>query len=146
MRAIRKALPRDSPQLADQLAPLGLVLLEQQQWAEAEPLLRECLTIREKTQPDAWLTFNTQSLLGGALVGQKKYAEAEPLLLKGYEGMVQREKTIPPASKVWLPRAAERLVQLYEATGKKDEAARWRSEQQRYTVREQPKEAKGAKN
>jgi hypothetical protein len=43
----------------------------------------------------SWLTFNTQSLLGGALLGQKKYAEAEPLLVKGYEGLKTREKTIP---------------------------------------------------
>jgi tetratricopeptide (TPR) repeat protein len=132
LHEIRKALPRDSPQLAGQLAPIGLALLEQQKWAEAEPLLRECLAIREKTQPDDWLTFNTQSLLGGVLLGQKKYAEAEPLLLKGYQGMKQRAKAMPPPAKVRLPEAAQRLVQLYEAMGKKDEAAKWRTEQGRY--------------
>jgi hypothetical protein len=31
--------------------------------AEAEPLLRECLPIREKTQPNVWSTFNTKSIL-----------------------------------------------------------------------------------
>jgi hypothetical protein len=55
------------------------------------------------------------------------------MLLKGYDGMKQREKTIPPQAKVRLPEAVERLVQLYEATGKKDEAAKWRTEQERYT-------------
>ena len=124
----RKALPKDSPQLAGLLAQIGLGLLEQKKWTEAEPLLRECLAIREKTQPDVWSTFNTKSLLGGALLGQKKYAEAEPLLLAGYEGMKQREKTIPEQGKIRLPEAVERLVQLYEATGKKDEAAKWRKE------------------
>ena len=59
-------------------------------------------------------------------MGQKKYADAEPLLLAGYEGMKQREKTIPPQGKVRIPEAIERLVQLYEATGKKNDAARWR--------------------
>ena len=92
----RKMLPKDSPQLGVLLAQGGLVLLGQKKWSDAEPLLRECLAIRAKTQPDGWLTFNTQSMLGGALLGQKKYAEAEPLLLKGYKGMKQREKTIPP--------------------------------------------------
>ena len=53
--------------------------------AAAEPLLRESLAISAKQAPDAWFTFNTQALLGGALLGQKKYAEAEPLLLRGYE-------------------------------------------------------------
>jgi hypothetical protein len=63
---------------------------------EAEPLLRECLTIRAKTQPDAWLTYKTKSMLGAALLGQKKYADAEPLLLSGYEGMKMHESKIPP--------------------------------------------------
>src|SRR5262249_1317998 len=92
----RKTLPSGGPQLATLVAEIGLVLLEQKKWAEAEPPLRESLAIREKTQSDAWTTFNTMSLLGGALLGQKKYADAEPLLLQGYEGMKKRDKSIPP--------------------------------------------------
>jgi hypothetical protein len=46
----------------------------------------------------------------------------------GYEGMKQREKTNPEQSKIRLTEAVERLVQLYEATGKKEEAAKWRNE------------------
>jgi hypothetical protein len=103
-------------------------LLEQKKWTEAESLLRECLAIREKAQPDVWSTFNTKSVLGGALLGQKKYADAEPLLMGGYEGMKQREKTIPEPAETRLPEALERLVQLYEAMDKKDEAAKWRKE------------------
>jgi hypothetical protein len=61
-------------------------------------------------------------------LGQKKYAAAEPLLLAGYEGMKQREKTIPPPRRFRIPEAIERLVQLYEATDKKDDAAKWRKE------------------
>jgi tetratricopeptide (TPR) repeat protein len=125
---VRKAVPKDSPQLADLLAQIGMVLLQQKQGAEAEPLLRECLAIREKMQPDVWLAFNTKSMLGGALLGQKKYAEAEPLLLAGYEGMKQREKTIPPPSQDRIPQAIERLVQLYEATGNQDATVKWRNE------------------
>jgi hypothetical protein len=34
------------------------------------------------------------SALGAALLGQKNYTAAEPLLLKGYEGIKQREKSI----------------------------------------------------
>jgi eukaryotic-like serine/threonine-protein kinase len=107
---------------------LGLDLLHQKKWTDAEPLLRECLAIREKTQPDAWTTFNTKSLLGGALLGQMKYADAEPLLLAGYESMKQREAKIPMEGKVRLTEALERLVQLYEAMDKKDDAAKWRKE------------------
>jgi serine/threonine-protein kinase len=55
----RKALPKDSPQLAGMLAQLSLSLVQQKKWTEAEPVLRECLAIREKAQPDLWSTFNT---------------------------------------------------------------------------------------
>jgi tetratricopeptide (TPR) repeat protein len=128
LAAARQALPKDSPQLAGVLAETSLALLGQKQWAEAEPLSRESLTIREKSQPDVWTTFNTQSMLGGALLGQKKYADAEPLLLAGYDGMKKREAKIPPPAKVRLVEAAERLIQLYEAVGKKGDAAKWRKE------------------
>jgi hypothetical protein len=42
----------------------------------------------------------------------------------------QGEKTIPPQAKQRLIKALERVVQLYEAKGNKDEAARWRKELQ----------------
>jgi hypothetical protein len=67
-------------------------------------------------------------MLGASLLRQKKYKEAEPLLLEGYEGMKQREKTIPPQGKARLIEAAERLVELYEATGNAAEAERWHKE------------------
>ncbi len=118
----------DSPAYAGALAPLGLNLLHQKKWTDAEPLLRECLAIREKTQPDVWSTFDTKSRLGGALLGQKKYADAEPLLLAGYEGMKKREAKIPAQGKIRLTEALERLVQLYEAMDKKDDGAKWRKE------------------
>jgi eukaryotic-like serine/threonine-protein kinase len=116
----------------------GPVLLEQKKWTDAEPLLRECLAIREKTRPDAWSTFNTQSMLGGALLGQKQYAEAEPLLLEGYEGMKAREKTIPPQGKVRLTEALDRLIELYTATNQPDEVQKWRAERGKYSAAAPP--------
>ena len=86
--------------------------------------------LKNRTMPDSWLTFQSRSLLGGALLGLKKYTDAEPLLRKGYEGMKQRQDKIPPQSKSRLRMALECLVQLYEATGNKDEAAKWRKELQ----------------
>ncbi len=110
----RKRSKPDDPQFAILLAKTALDLLRCKQHDAAEEIVRECLAIREKIQPDDWRTFNTKSLLGGTLLGQTKYAEAEPLLLGGYEGMKQREKTIPPeAVQVRLTEAIDRLVLLY---------------------------------
>src|SRR5262249_17937698 len=70
-------------------------------------------------------TFNAKSLLGGALLGQKKYADAERLLLAGYEQMKQREDKIPAQARFYLTQALARLVQLYAAMDKKDQANAW---------------------
>ncbi len=99
-------------------------------------ILRECRGIREKTQPDAWTTFNTQSLLGAALLGQKKYADAEPLLLAGYEGMTQREKTIPPPAATRLPEALDRLIGFYTATNKPDQVKKWQADRAKYPLKD----------
>jgi hypothetical protein len=118
----------DSLQYARPLADLGLNRLLQKKGAEAEEVLRDCLAIRSQKEPEAWTTFSAQSLLGGALTSQQKYAEAEPLLLQGYQGMKERQAKIPEPAKRALTEALERLVQLYEAWGKPDEAVRWRQE------------------
>ncbi len=120
-------LKPDSPELAGVLATTGKQLLDLKSYSDAEPLLRECLAVREKLAPDAWTTFNAQSLLGAALVGQGQHAAAEPLLLSGYEGLEKTEPTIPPAAKHNLRDALERLVQLYAAWDKPAEAANWRN-------------------
>jgi serine/threonine protein kinase len=122
----------DHPAYAGELATFGKNLLEHRRWAEAEPLLRECLKIREKKEPDAWSTFHTRSMLGGALAGQKKYADAEPLLVQGYEGMKARDKALPPQGVTRLPEALDRLIALYTATDKPDEAAKYRELRAKY--------------
>lgn len=108
------------------MATLGIALLEQRKWGESESVLRQCLALREKGQPDDWSTFSARSSLGDCLLGQAKYAEAEPLIVAGYEGMKTREAKIPPLSRLRLSEAAGRVVRLYEAWGKPEKAAEWR--------------------
>jgi hypothetical protein len=116
------------------MANLGRALLQQKKWADAEPVLRDLLAFRQKRIPDGWLTFNTQSTLGAALLGQKKYAEAEPLLLRGYEGMKAREKSIPKrdGGELRIPEALDRLVALYTAVNRPGEAEKWQAERAKY--------------
>jgi tetratricopeptide (TPR) repeat protein len=111
---VRQRFGADSIHYAAELALLGGILLKQEKWPDAETVLRECLMIREKLQPDVWTTFNTRALLGGALLGQKHYAEAEPLLLSGCQGMQEREGTIPAPGKPRLTEGLERLVGLLQ--------------------------------
>ena len=103
---------------------VGVVLQE----SEPEPGLsvRECLAMYQKIQPDDWVTFDSESLLGQALLEQRKFAEAEPRLVSGYEGMKQREDKIPPQDKPHIIKALERLVSLYEAWDQIEKARAWR--------------------
>jgi serine/threonine protein kinase len=106
---------------------LSLTLLSQKKFAQADPHLRAFATSAGKEQPDGWMTFLVKSLLGYSLLGQKKYAQAEPLLLEGYEGLRQRRARMPePVRAAVVAEALERLVRLYDAWGKKDQASQWR--------------------
>ena len=77
-------------------------------------------------------------MLGETLLGQKKYADAEPLLLKGYEGMKKREKTIPKGGETRIPEALDRLIELYTATNKPDEVKKWQAERANYPQAKKP--------
>jgi tetratricopeptide (TPR) repeat protein len=117
---------QQSVDTAGVLAGLGMNLLKQQRYAEAEPLLRECLAIRKQRLPDSWQCFNAMSQLGDKLLSLKQYTQAEPLLRQGYEGMKQREVQNPLIGKRRLAEVVERLAQLYEETQQPDQARVWR--------------------
>ena len=117
----------DSYPVAQAKVGLGGNLFLQKKWVEAEQLLREGLAFREKNLPDDWSTYYARNLVGGCLTGQKKYAEAEPLIVGGYEGMKERESSIPGQVKSRLVESGERVVQLYGAWGKPEKAAEWRA-------------------
>ena len=129
----RKTLPKDSPELAGMLAQIGLSLLQQKKWTEAEPLLRECLAIREKTQPDVWSTFNTKSMLGGALAGPEEIRRsrtAAPGRLRGDEAA--REDDPADQAQRRLTEALDRLIDLSTATNKPDDVKKWQAERAKY--------------
>ena len=94
----------------------------------AESLARGCLAIRERLFPTDWRTFSVRSLLGDCLLRQKQYAAAEPLLISGWEGLKQQEDRIPAEYKPRLKEGSERLIRLYEATGRAEKAAGLRGE------------------
>jgi serine/threonine protein kinase/tetratricopeptide (TPR) repeat protein len=127
LASTRASSPANGPFLAYLLGQVGRCRLGQSKWAEAEPVLRESLDVLERARPDDWMRFDAMSTLGVALIGQGHHAEAEPLILGGYEGMAARKATIPPPGKPRLPEAAARVVALYEAWGKPEQARQWRA-------------------
>jgi hypothetical protein len=66
---------------------------------------------------------DAESVLGGCLARLGRFQEAEPLLLRGHEGLAAAAARAP-----YRRAALTRLVALYEAWGKPDLAARYRSQ------------------
>jgi tetratricopeptide (TPR) repeat protein len=129
----------NEPYLAATQSILARLYLRHERFAEAEPLLRECWAITKKNTPEHWQVFAAQSLLGFSLIGQKKYAEAESLLLQGYDGLKTHAKSLSADARRLRPQIAEKLVQLFEAINKQDDAANWKKE---LATLKAPKESK----
>jgi len=118
----------ESAEYASNLSALGQNLVRQGRFEDAESVLRECVALRHRIQPGKWPVFHTQSRLGGALLGQRKFGEAEPLLVGAMTALLQAEKEPSPPDPVDMAESLERMVQLFEAQSKADEATRWRAE------------------
>jgi hypothetical protein len=132
---------------------LARLLHTQGRYNEAEPLLRDCLGVRDKKQPENWRRYSTMSLLGATLAGQAKaaqatdaqnaetlFAEAEPLLVEGYEGMQQREATIAARHKEKLSTGLQRVTELYDAWGKPEQESEWKKKMETNSAPEIPPE------
>ena len=104
-------------------------LLEHKDYDGRTGYRREALAIFEKMKlADHWMNFHAKLRLGGCLLDQKRYADAESPLKAGYEGLRERRRKIPRLEQPILAEGADWLIQLYEATGKPDEVAKWRAE------------------
>jgi eukaryotic-like serine/threonine-protein kinase len=132
-----------SAEYATALRQLAENLMDQRKWPEAERLFREGLGSREASAPENFVTLNMQSQLGGTLVAQKKYADAEPILKSSFDRMKPTGRTLSSRRKDALRETAERLIDLYRATDRPREAAKWQAEARRYRERApRPREAK----
>ena len=63
-----------------------------------------------------------KSILGGALAAQGKYADAEPFLIEGFKSI----DADPKAPKKRRVDALDRLIQMYESSGKPADAEPFR--------------------
>ncbi|MHC5002526.1 MAG: serine/threonine protein kinase [Planctomycetota bacterium] len=121
LEILRGASEPDEDDLASALIDLGVALVELERPGEAEPLLRECLERRERSLPEnSWLVDSARSALGDCRRAQGDFEEAEQLLLQAVERLDAGDA---PAER--RDEARERLVRLYEESGRPEDAARW---------------------
>ncbi len=115
---VRRAVPPDSPVPANVLVPLGEMLVGAGSPARAEPLLREAYGLWSRAVPrGSEQRARAAGALGACLAARGRYREAEPLLLEDWEAVTQG-----PASAEQRRLATERLVTLYRAWGREEEA------------------------
>ncbi|MBX3418001.1 MAG: tetratricopeptide repeat protein [Pirellulaceae bacterium] len=137
VKSARAEHQEESLELAAALVSTADQYLELASIQEAVDLLREAVRIRDAKAPDAWNTFNARSLLGGGLLGLAKTTEntndrsrlldeAEPLLVSGYEGMKERESTVPPQAANRIPESLDRLIELYAIMKVPEETEKYR--------------------
>jgi tetratricopeptide (TPR) repeat protein/predicted Ser/Thr protein kinase len=112
LEARRRTLGSENPATAQVLASLGEMRVEHKAYAQAESLLSEALRIREVKTPDAWERYYTQCILGMARAGLGRLDEASALLSAGYEGMLQRQNTMPVEYRFALDRVAQWKAQV----------------------------------
>ncbi len=126
LRSLRQSKQAIKPDLALALGGLGQNLCGQKKYAEAEPFLRESISLDQRRDDDP-NRFLGRMMLGEALEGQKKYAEAEPFLLEGYEGLKALEGRLPPHARARLIVASNTLARIYDALGQPEKAALWQA-------------------
>jgi non-specific serine/threonine protein kinase/serine/threonine-protein kinase len=93
--------------ISKSLARLGDMLIAEQRHSEAEPVVSECLAIREGLLPEGdWRTANSRSQLGDCVLADGRYEEAEALLVAAHDALSDH----PDAPEARLAESLERVV------------------------------------
>jgi serine/threonine-protein kinase len=122
--AIGTALPEGDPTAASVLQFVGAAHDSLGEFEQGEMALRRAWVLRAASLPAGhWAVASAEATVGAHLLLVRRFREAEPLLRDGYHGVAAVHGVAAPYSLA----IARRLVLLYEAVGRRDEAARWRA-------------------
>ncbi|MCP4546645.1 MAG: tetratricopeptide repeat protein [bacterium] len=121
----RELLGNEHPNVAIGMNDLANLLEKKGHYSAAEALIRDALEILRMTfprNPNHWRIINAESVLGACLSGLGHHAEAETILLRTYP-ILKKEKG---ARSFYANDALQRIVDLYEAWDRPQEAAIYR--------------------
>ncbi|MCP3959177.1 MAG: serine/threonine protein kinase [bacterium] len=123
----RTAMGEDSPYLVISLTGLARVAIARGDLVAAERLLKEATEIGRRAFPGGhWRISVAESVLGECLTRAGRYREAESLLLGSYRSL----RTIRGDRAKTTTKTLDRLVRLYEASGRPEEVSKLRGERQ----------------
>ena len=113
-----KEYGEDSSEMAGARVRIGWDLIKIGDPVTAESLLQMGWEYRHHHDPDSWLTFNAQSLLGEALLDQGEHESAANVLVDGYEGLQKTADQIPETIReTKLSEALDRVIRISRETG-----------------------------
>ncbi len=119
---LREAYGESSSQTVSAMNNLGMLLVELDQLDEAEETLQTVIRLTDQAAPPGhWFRWATRLSYTDCLLKMERFEETEQLLLECFTGLTdtlgaQHHRTRG---------AAERLVTLYEAWGRPEEAAKY---------------------
>jgi serine/threonine-protein kinase len=120
----RRFLGNETVDVAVAELDLAYALIMNERYEEPAVLARDAIRIlRRQLGDENSLVYHARAHLGDALRGQGRLAEAEPLLLAAYA----KFENPKPIARQWHRYAVGALVRLYEASGRPDEAAKYRA-------------------
>ncbi len=120
----RRLLGEEQVSVAISLTDIAALAVDRGDPRSAEDPVRRALAIFRRRLPAGhWRIAHAESVHGACLAGLGRYAEAEPLLLGAYPALKETrgEEALETGE------ALGRLVDLYQAWGKAEEAARYRA-------------------
>jgi len=111
---------------ADTLAKLATTQLDSSRFAEAEVSARRSLELRIMQSVPGWPLVESRALLGAALLQKNADAEAGREFAAAAADIEQLGTPINEADRARFTMAAKRIVQFYNATGRRKEGAEWK--------------------
>ncbi len=121
---LRQKLGDRHPWVANSLVALGSLSIEKEDYPAAERQVRSALEILRAALPAShWQIHYAEGVRGACLTGLGRYGEAESVLLASYGALNAQQGGASP----YTQKALKDLVALYEAWGKPDRAAEYRT-------------------
>jgi eukaryotic-like serine/threonine-protein kinase len=112
----------DRPQVARANVSLAEALLGMESYSDARERVETTLGIDEIEGLQRLRALNVK---GAIVASMEKWEEAEPLLIDSATVLSDQLSEMKINSRWYVPRACVRVIAMYEAWGKLDEAARW---------------------
>jgi tetratricopeptide (TPR) repeat protein len=118
-----EVLGREHFETLNSMNHLAQTLCDLEEHAEAKDLFQDVLSRGKKLFPDDWRISVFETHFGECLILMSRHEEAEPLLLESYSKL---DSALGPEHQR-TQNALRALVKLYEATGEKTAASRFRA-------------------